>query len=62
VSGLDAQPQITATFELRRAESSCCGAGLGVIPGDDSPRWSCRACGNECARVLGEPQEVTAHG
>ena len=61
MSGLNAEPRATAVFEYRPALSSCCGAGLAAIP-DYSPRWSCRACGHECARVLGDPQEVTAHG
>lgn len=61
---LNIKPEITATLEHRKASSSCCGAKV-----DMSERvtgqlgmWICRGCGKPCGRVLGPPQEVTAHG
>lgn len=58
--GLVVRPQITATLEHRKAESSCCGAKLN--PGAEPGTFTCRACAQPCERVMGEPQEVTAHG
>jgi len=65
---LTVRPVITGTAEIRRASSSCCGAKLdlarvlepGEAPADED--WLCRKCGNACARVMGEPEEVTLHG
>lgn len=56
--------RVEATLEHRAASSSCCGALLDGIGGDDMPRWSCQQCGRECSRVLGDPVEVKAesHG
>jgi hypothetical protein len=54
--------KVTAELEYRRAESSCCRAGLAGRSGDDMPAWQCRECGRPCLRVLGDPVKVEAHG
>jgi hypothetical protein len=59
--GLAVRPEITAVLEHRKASSSCHGAKLRAA--DVLPEgYECTACGEPCTRVLGEPQEVTAHG
>jgi hypothetical protein len=60
--GLVVAPRIEVTLAHRKASSDCCGAKLNVAAGDFGPRWTCRACGRPCERVMSEPVEVTAHG
>ena len=57
-----AEPEVSATLEYRRAESSCCKAGVAPVAGDSAPSWSCRACGKPCLKVTGAPQAVSARG
>lgn len=60
MTGLGLGVTVAATLEHRPASSSCCGARLEGLGGDDMPRWSCRECGRECARVLGDPVTIRA--
>lgn len=60
-------PVVRATAAVRRASSSCCGAGLSIRPDatgtPDGPAYfACRACGQPCDRVLSDPEEVELHG
>lgn len=58
---LAVRPEITAVLSHRKASSGCCGAKLRAA--DVPPEgFECTACGEPCTRVLGEAQEVTAHG
>ena len=59
---MNTEPEVTAMLEYRRAESSCCAAGVAPVPGDSAPYWSCRACGKQCLKVMGAPVAVSAHG
>lgn len=57
---LTVRPVITATLAHQKASSSCHGAKLN--PGAEPETFTCRECGQPCERVMGEPEEVTAHG
>jgi hypothetical protein len=68
---LTIQPVIRGEGEIRRASSSCHGARLDIagrsrddaIPLDENAvTWLCRECGQECERVLSEPEKVTFNG
>ena len=58
MSELVVRPEVTLTFEHRKASSACCGALLD--PGPEPETFLCRECGQPCERVLGDPVEVTA--
>lgn len=59
MTGAEVTPEVTLVFEHRKAESNCCGAGLGILPGG---RHYCQECGEPCQRILSDPVEVTARG
>ena len=52
------KPVIEATLEYRPALSDCCGARL--MPDVGTGGYACRACGEPCQRVLGDPQTIKA--
>ena len=54
---LAVRPEFTVTLAKRTASSSCCAAKL--QPGAEPGTFTCRACGQPCARVLADPEEVT---
>jgi hypothetical protein len=64
------RPVVSASGEIRRASSSCCGAKLSAagrsrgdsIPLDGAPGWLCRECGQQCSLVLSEPEKVILNG
>ena len=58
--GLAVMPEVSGTAAHRKASSACCGAQLN--PGEVPGSFTCRECGENCERVLGDPKEVEFHG